>query len=226
MPLVPTVLRSNQVSPERRANAFRVLESFLARRMLCGWTTKNYNHLVASMIGEMKKDLSHADVVLAKRLAAVTAPANRWPSDDDLRVALLNKDMYGHRSQDRLVAALWRIEEYLRANDNKVEQGLAAPTNLTLEHLIPQAWETHWPLDEDHDDPLTWRTMHLHKLGNLTLTTGPLNSSLSNLPWHSPDEPKDKRRSLVQYSLLKLNTTVVHGYPDRFDEAAVDDRGA
>ena len=196
------------------------------RRMLCGWTTKNYNRLAAALVGEIKKDIAHADTVLQNRLAAETAPANRWPRDDDLHAALRNKDMYGQRRQDRLVMVLWRIEEHLRNADNKVEQGLAAPSKLTLEHLIPQSWESHWPLDESQDDPTAWRNIHLHRLGNLTLTTGPLNSSLSNLPWHAPHEPKDKRRSLVQHSLLKLNTTVVHDYPEHFDEHSVDQRGA
>jgi hypothetical protein len=97
------------------------------------------------------------------------------------RRPLLSKDMYGQRRQDRLVMVLWRIEEHLRTADNKVEQGLAALSKLTLEHLIPQAWESHWPLDENQHDPMAWRSARLHNLGNLTLTTGPLNSSLSNL---------------------------------------------
>ena len=226
MPVALLLLRTEQISAQRRANAFTVLESFLVRRMLCGWTTKNYNRLSAALVGEIKKDIPHADDVLRDRLSAETAAANRWPRDEAVRGALLDKDMYAQRRQDRLVMVLWRVEEHLRASDNKVEQGLAAPSKLTLEHLIPQSWEAHWPLDESHDDPLAWRSNHLHRLGNLTLTTGPLNSSLSNSPWHAPDEPKDKRRSLVQHSLLKLNTTVVHDYPERFDEHDVDDRGA
>ncbi|BBX47680.1 hypothetical protein MCOO_36950 [Mycobacterium cookii] len=225
MPIALLLLRTDQISAERRAQAFAILESFLVRRMLCGWTTKNYNRLAAALVGEIKKDITHADAVLQSRLAAETAPANRWPRDDDLYAALRNKDMYGQRRQDRLVMVLWRIEEHLRIADNKVEQGLAAPSKLTLEHIIPQAWESHWPLDGNQNDPTAWRSTHLHRLGNLTLTTGPLNSSLSNLPWHAPDEPKDKRRSLVQYSLLKLNTTVVHDYPEHFDEHSVNERG-
>jgi hypothetical protein len=225
MPIALLLVRSDQIPAERRAYAFTVLESFLVRRMLCGWTTKNYNRLVAALVCEIKKDIAHADTVLQNRLAAETAPANRWPRDDDLCAALHNKDMYGQRRQDRLVMVLWRIEAHLR-NDNKVEQGLAAPSKLTLEHLIPQAWESHWPLDESQDDPTAWRSLHVHRLGNLTLTTGPLNSSLSNLPWYAPHEPKDKRRSLVQHSLLKLNTNLVRDYPDHFDEHAVDERGA
>jgi hypothetical protein len=226
MPVVLLLLRSDQVSAETRANAFSILESFLVRRMLCGWTTKNYNRLAASLIGAISEDLTHADTVLADRLASETASANRWPRDDDLRSVLLNKDIYGQRRQDRLVMVLHRIEEYLRDADSKSEQGLLPPSKLTLEHLIPQAWESHWPLDDSRDDPMSWRISHIHRLGNLTLTAGPLNSSISNLPWHTSDGSKDKRGSLLQHSLLKLNSSVVHDYPEHFDEHAVDERGA
>ena len=89
--------------------------------------------------------------------------------------------------------------------------------HVMLEHLIPQAWESHWPLDENQDDPTAWRSIHLHRLGKLNLSTGSLNSGFSNLPWHA-HEPKDKRRGLVQHSLLKLNTTVVNDYPGRLPD--------
>ncbi len=226
MPIVLTLLRSEDVTTERRAKAFRILESFLVRRLLCGGTTKNYNRLFAALVGDVTNDLSHADDILEARLGAETAPANRWPRDEEVRAAILSRDMYGHRRQDRLVMVLRRIEEHLRILDNKTEQGLATTGNLTLEHLIPQTWEPHWPLDDSQDDPLAWRSSHLHKLGNLTLTTGTLNSSLSNGPWHAPLQPKDKRRSLVDHSLMKLNSTVVSQHPESFTENDVDARSA
>lgn len=226
MPIALTLLRSEEVTDECRTRSFRILESFLVRRMLCGGTTKNYNRLFASLVGDIKADLPQAADILASQLAAETAPANRWPRDEDVRSVILTRDMYGQRRQDRLVMVLRRIEEHLRTIDSKTEQSFGTTDNLTLEHLIPQTWEPHWPLDETQEDPLAWRANHLHKLGNLTLTTGALNSSLSNAPWHAPYEPKDKRRSLIQHSLLKLNSTVVAGHPESFTEVDVDERGA
>ena len=73
---------------------------------------------------------------------------------------------------------------------------------------------------------MAWREQHIHLLGNLTLTTGQLNSSLSNGPWNAPECPNDKRRGLVAHSLLKLNSQVVEAYPDSFTERDVDERGA
>lgn len=224
MPIALTLLRADAVTAERRARAFRILESFLVRRMLCGGTTKNYNRLFAALVGDINADLSHADDVVASRLAAETAPANRWPTDSELHSAILTRDMYGQRRQDRLVMVLHRIEEHLRTADSKTEQHLGMASNLTLEHLIPQTWEPHWPLDETQEDPLAWRIAHLHKFGNLTLTTGALNSSLSNAPWHAPLQPKDKRRSLIEHSLLRLNSIVTGQHPESFTEVDVDER--
>jgi hypothetical protein len=224
-PLALVLGRSPEVSPEQRLRAFEILESFVVRRLICGWTTKAYNRIAASLVADVKRDLTHADDVLRNRLAAETAPANRWPRDEDVQSVILEKDMYGQRRQDRLVMVLWRIEEHLRAEDPLSEHGLAPPQRLTLEHVIPQSWQEHWPLDESVEDPIAWRTSHLHRLGNLTLTSGPLNSSLSNGPWDAPDAPNDKRRSLTGHSLLKLNSQLAATNPHGFDEHSVDARG-
>lgn len=121
---------------------------------------------------------------------------------------------------------LWEIESKWRRADNKTEQGLAKPESLTLEHLLPQGWEEHWPLSDPTPEARDNRNDHLHRLGNLTLTTGPLNSSLSNAPWHSPDAANDKRRGLAKHSLLLLNKRLADENPETFDEAAIDKRGA
>lgn len=120
---------------------------------------------------------------------------------------------------------LWEIEKRLRAEDSRTEQDLVRPEGLTLEHVLPRSWEEHWPLDESVEDPRDWREEHLHRLGNLTLTTGELNSSLSNSPWSLPHAANDKRRALAKHSVLLLNTRLVDENPDSFDERAIDCRG-
>jgi uncharacterized protein DUF262/uncharacterized protein DUF1524 len=225
MPIALLLHRSPEVADARRHRALSILESFLIRRMVCGWTAKNYNRLSASLIADMKPNLIAADEILENRLAAETAPANRWPTDEDIRQSVREKDMYGQRRQERLVLVLWRIEEWLRSGNRKIEQQVPRPPGLTLEHLIPQTWDKFWPLDDSRDDPLLWRNTHLHKLGNLTLTSGPMNSALSNGPWHAPEQLKDKRRELA-HSILAMNHLVASDYPDRFDESSVEERGS
>jgi hypothetical protein len=102
---------------------------------------------------------------------------------------------------------------------------LSIPSNLTIEHVLPQTWQTHWPLPADlKDDPvaereaIAKRQVILNTLGNLTLITGPFNSSLQNAAWGA------KRPELLKYSKINL-TQYFHGpEADEWDEAAIRKR--
>lgn len=225
LPVALLLFRNEEVDPERRRATLSIIEDFLMRRAICGWTTKNYNRLGADLVKALKEELKRPDEAARQFLAGQEAPANRWPGDVDLREAVVEKNFYGQRRQDRIVAILWEIEKRWREQDSKTEQGLTKPPNLTIEHILPQAWEERWPLTSDVDDPQAWRESHLHRLGNLTLTTGELNSSLRNGPWHAPDSPTDKRRALVKHSLLRLNSRLVENHPTTFDETTITARG-
>jgi hypothetical protein len=89
--------------------------------------------------------------------------------------------------------------------------------------VIPQKWQTHWPLPEglapeEEEAARETRLRAIHRLGNLTLTAGPLNTALSNSAW------ADKQRALNAESRLLLNARLVETYPETFDEAAVAER--
>ncbi len=59
--------------------------------------------------------------------------------------------------------------------------------------------------------------MVTHRLGNLTLLTQPLNSSVSNGPYYA------KRQEIASQSLLALNSYFQH--QDTWDEVAILRRG-
>jgi hypothetical protein len=225
IPVALLLFREPDVDATRRRRVLAIIEDFLVRRMICGVTTKNYNRLAAELVAALKGRLVEVDVAANDFLAGQQAPVNRWPTDSEMREAIVEKQLYGFRRQDRLVMILWEIEARLRAKDAKTEQGLARPENLTLEHVLPQSWEAHWPLDDSVEDPPQWRDQHLHRLGNLTLTTGELNSSLSNGPWNAPQASNDKRRGLARHSLLLLNARLAEEHPEGFTERDIDRRG-
>jgi|GEM_PF-1413220 len=225
LPIALLLFRDSDVDEERRRAVLATLEDFLVRRMICGWTTKNYNRLAADLVGAIKSNSPTPDTAVEDFLVRQDAPANKWPTDSEVRDVLQGKSLYGFWRQDRLVMILWEIEKRLRAQDSRTEQDLTRPKDLTLEHVLPQTWEEHWPLDESAEDPRVRREEHLHRLGNLTLTTGELNSSLSNSPWSVPEAANDKRRALVRHSVLRLNSNLVEENPDGFDETAIDLRG-
>jgi hypothetical protein len=226
LPVALLLFRDPQVEEERRRAVLSAIEDFLVRRMICGWTTKNYNRLGAELVAALKDDLDHPDDAASRFLAEQSAPANKWPTNEELAEVIQTRSLYGQRRQERLVMLLWEVETRIRAADNRTEQGLLKPHDLTLEHVMPQGWEEHWPLADPTPEARNYRNERIHRLGNLTLVSGPLNSSLSNSPWSDPDAPHDKRRGLWEHSLLLLNRQLAEENPDRFDDTSIDKRGA
>jgi len=69
---------------------------------------------------------------------------------------------------------------------------------LTIEHIMPQRWEEHWPLPADV--VASERNMLIDSVGNLTLLTKKLNPKLSNSAWVDQDSAVGKREALEQYA--------------------------
>lgn len=195
------LLLSDGLKLETRIRSFEVLESFLIRRMVCRQTTKDYNRLILEMASEIQKnDLGIADMVMANFLRKQTAYARKWPGDQEVSESLESSPLYRLLSRGRLRLVLEGIESQMRRS-TKTEQP-DSPRNLTIEHLMPQGWKKEsWPLpnNDDQETAEYERNKLIHSIGNLTLTTYSLNSSMSNAPWEC------KLHELQDHSILLLN---------------------
>ena len=97
--------------------------------------------------------------------------------------------------------------------------------SLTIEHILPQTWQTYWPL-ENTGDQVIYQQKFLererikHTLGNLTLVTDKLNPALSNAPW------KKKMKELNKHSVLFLNKHLDDGWghQSKFGEDEIQER--
>ena len=203
--ITPVLLLLLSTEEGPRIRAFSALESFLVRRMICRQTTKDYNRLVLELASRLRDSgLDKADAVTAGFLKEQKAYAREWPSDEAVADALGSSPLYRLLTRGRLRLILEGAERRLRSS-GKSEQP-AVPTNLTIEHLMPVGWRIgEWPLPEGIDtDAATYqRNTLIHSIGNLTLATQKLNSSMSNDAWAS------KRDELQGHSVLLLNNELL-----------------
>ena len=203
--ITPVLLLLLSTEGGPRIRAFSALESFLVRRMICRQTTKDYNRLVLELASRLRDSgLDKADAVTAGFLKEQKAYAREWPSDEAVADALGSSPLYRLLTRGRLRLILEGAERRLRSS-GKSEQP-AVPTNLTIEHLMPVGWRIgEWPLPEGIDtDAATYqRNALIHSIGNLTLATQKLNSSMSNDAWAS------KRDELQGHSVLLLNNELL-----------------
>ncbi|MGO8961266.1 MAG: HNH endonuclease family protein [Streptosporangiaceae bacterium] len=224
LPIVLLLFRSPEVTEEQRRRGLRILESWLARRALMRLTAKNYNRLVPRLVARMKADIEHADDALLQALSGAEGEISRWPGDAEFTDFLRTREVYGTVSQPRLVMALAAAEASLYTNKTDVP---VLADDLSLEHLIPQEWETHWPLTDADGRALEGEALEqasverwgcLNRLGNLTIVTQPLNAAMSHSAWEK------KRAELNRYSKLLLNAKLAER--DSWDEQAIDERGS
>ncbi len=216
--ITPVLLLLLATEIETRVRAFSALESFLVRRMICRQTTKDYNRLTLELASRLQEsELNEAGKITVGFLREQTAYAREWPSDQTVAHALESSPLYRLLTRGRMRLVLEGVEGRLRSS-GKSEQP-AVPLNLTIEHLMPVGWDNrHWPLPEDVDsDVATYqRNVVIHSIGNLTLATQKLNSSMSNAPWNS------KRDELQEHSVLLLNNELM--FESSWNEDSIRDR--
>ena len=203
--ITPVLLLLLSAEEGIRIRAFTALESFLIRRMICRRTTKDYNRLVLELANRLREiGLDRADAVTAGFLREQMADARVWPSDQDVAHAMETSPLYRLLTRGRLRLVLEGAERRLRSS-GKSEQ-TDVPRNLTIEHLMPTGWrKEEWPLPKNVDTVAATyqRNTLIHSIGNLTLATQKLNSSMSNDTWAS------KRDELQEHSVLLLNNELL-----------------
>lgn len=225
LPIVLLLFRSAELDTLRRHRALAALESWLVRRAILRLTAKNYNRTLTSLLTAIKNDLAYADEAVVRELRSSQATTVVWPSDADIRARLENGDLYGYVGQPRVRMLLEACE--LDVRDPAKTEAIALPAGLSIEHALPQSWEEHWPLPEGRDaEQLRLnREAHINRLGNLTLVTQPLNSSLSNASWlSSPASLNSKRDELAKRSVLLINQHLCQR--NDWNEQLIDGRSA
>ena len=176
------------------------LESFLVRRMICRLTTKNYNKLFLDLIPVVTQALNATEAASQVRgvLLSQSAESARWPTDSELADAWMELPAYRVLSRARLRMVLEAVEAHIRT---ELTEQVTLRGKLTVEHLLPQAWTTHWPIPEgaDESEATEERNRCVHQFGNLTLLTKQLNPAVSNSGWAV------KHPMIMQHSALALN---------------------
>ena len=156
-----------------------------------------------------------------------TGPSRHFPDDEEFKEAFLNKQLYNSLRSKRVAYILYQIEAAIRDRYDEVETALAL--QMTVEHILPQDWNTCWPLkdgrkvpedrlpiDPEMAEDMRERSEAVQKTGNLTLLTGAGNSKNSNLPFEK------KKTRLFNDSLLRLNREIA--LETDWDEERIDAR--
>ena len=200
----------------------RICESWIFRRALLRLTTSDLGRVVADLIKAFRTSpQAELTVSIENYLSRLDAASTYWPGDAEIETKLMDEPVYRRFKRSRLRMFLEAAEDHLRGytQANPLANGRVARVGYPIEHLMPQSWEKHWAVDDVADEVV--RREHIHRLGNLTLLTGALNSKVSNGPWLGAG---GKRAKLHAHDVFLLNRKIEDMSLSGWDESLIDER--
>lgn len=184
---------------EDRSQFLRDIESYFFRRMVCQLSQKSTTNVVGEAITWMRQSEWSAQ---SARQFFLTREGDRgrWPDDEEVTRAVIHKPLYWRVQVGRLAALLKFYERTLHTDKT---DPIIYTGDVSVEHVMPRKWQDHWPLTTSEEKEGQDRTWYVDTIGNLTLVTQKLNSSLSNGPWGN------KREALKKHTLLSLTKEIL-----------------
>ena len=179
------------------------IESYLVRRMICGYTTRNYRMFFSKLIGLVNNNNEKVCDLVREKLLNCDSRVDRFPTDKEFESAWINTEISGRLTTKRVRMLLEAMEQELHT---KYTERVTLPQNLSIEHIMPKKWQKHW-FAEDIDKE--FRDKVINTVGNLTLVKQKFNAAQSNRGWLSTEKANaGKRDQLKEHSVLMMNKQI------------------
>ena len=195
-------------------NILRLIQSYTWRRFMVGLPTSALNKIFMTLYTEVDTEEyydSIARALLKKKGSA------KFPSNEDLKTALKDKDVYNTLPKNRNY--LFEMLE----NFNNREYVNTSNEKITIEHIFPKNPNENWDTDLSTHDYFLFKEKYLNTIANLTLSGN--NGALSNKSFLAKKEMNiDKNEQGYQFSRLWLNSYLksidnwnIQKYEERLD---------
>jgi uncharacterized protein with ParB-like and HNH nuclease domain len=212
-PLILLIAGSDTAATVKQA-LYTLIGSYIIRRAICGLTAKNYNIAFLDVVSYMRAHGVSVETFAAAMELRKNSEAARFPDDQELKDAVVNRDQYNRLLPRHRLSFL--IEELEIGSRDKFAASEGIRPGLSIEHIMPQQWQEHWrqlpskriapvqggvPVDDAMAMEMTERNRLIHTLANLSLLTPPANSSAGNSNFEA------KKPRLLD-ALLRMNLDI------------------
>lgn len=167
------------------------IEAFIIRRMIDRATTKNYNQLFTErlILNRVLSKQSFMDY-----LQSQDDKANYLPSDMQFEASMRSSIL----TNKYAAGVLYLIESAIRDRLRHSTQ-LLGLSKYSLEHVMPKKWRNHWTAP-DTQQQIIDRDRKLLTLGNLTIITQTLNTSIRDADWNTKKAGRGNNLGLLKYA--------------------------
>ncbi|MBN4055770.1 DUF262 domain-containing protein [bacterium AH-315-J23] len=220
----PVVLKVGRatISATEKQLIYKTLVAYVMRRELAGLTRKNYNKNATAILKAFKEN-TISNQTLLSWFEGLTGDGSRMPNDVDVAKGIETLTHY-KLPKPKLRYLFKHLELAMRTD--RQEQLTITTEGLHVEHILPQSWFEHWPLQSGHEvlgvtsiqhledggdklpqkiiEEMEHREVLKNTLGNLTVLTAALNPSIGNKGWDVKSSDKG-----IGESLLEINKQIV-----------------
>ncbi len=169
-------LEKSEISEEDVLSSMLCLESYIFRRIMCGYPTNSLNKIFSTLDSDVmrqKLTYSYADTIIY--ILEHKNGRAAFPNDEEFKQSIKNRDVYHMQQKDKKYI-FDRLE-----NTDTVERvnviEMMGRKELTIEHIMPQTLSPAWKQELGENWEQIFNT-RLNTLPNLTLTG--YNSKYSN----------------------------------------------
>jgi len=213
-------IAASQLEPYEKLEIYELLYSYVARRVICGLTTKNLNRTFQGLSYQFKGEVSIQK--FKEYFSGKTGDSTKFPDNEELKRGFMDTNAYyGISPRPRLMDVLWELEKASRSS--LAEKAKEMPS-LSIEHVMPQSWTDEWQFPDKVDRTRSEETKEVHDrfmrintFGNLTLISDALNSSAGNKSFG------EKKAKFEQNTGLFLNKWFLE--KSKWDEDDIIERG-
>lgn len=212
IPFVLYILK--HATPEEQDQVFMYLEAYIMRRIVAKSTNKGYNKLFSE---ELISNVITTKDQLQELISRKTDKTNAMPSDKDVEEGFMNSKLINKQT----TGILYLIESRIR-DKKKHSTALLGLDRYSLEHLMPKKWENNWDTGLTEEEKYK-RNNKLLTLGNLTIITSSLNTSIRDADWPTKKNGRGDKKGLKEYASGLETMSKYLDYPE-WNESTIEER--
>jgi len=186
---------NGMLTKEDLIKLLKLIQSYAWRRFIVGLPTNALNKIFMTLYSEVDTEEYYDSVA---RALVKKKGSGKFPTDEDLKTALKDKDLYNTQPKNRNY--LFEMLE----NYNNREYVDTSNEKITIEHIFPKTPSDEWNSDLSSDDYFLFKEKYLNTIGNLTLSGN--NGALGNRSFLAKrDMNIDGKEQGYHFSRLWLN---------------------
>jgi len=210
---------NDELEERKTEQIIHIISKLILFRTITGLPDKNITRDVPNIVKRFKEQVPEAELEDLEDWLLKTNGNYRMPTIEEMLSNIKSYKIYSETKK--------KTQNILRAYELSLIKEYGSPVDLnckyTIEHIMPQNFEKKWYLNLKNTEPSKYTDLYekVHTLGNLTLLTSKMNSSLGSETFKVKVKGNDKNPGFMN-DPLAMNKEISKN--ENWDITQIDSR--